>query len=267
MSIQKIICLGIGSNSFSSLNTVSFGIKCNDKWLLVDCGPDIPRQIQKAGIAFDDVGSIILTHSHLDHTLGLPYLLFGRNLATMPFKKKGEIAPPLKIISEKPTWETLKNLFDHSHPDILTLNYECNHIDIPEVNPIEICDGILLSTVKVSHSTVCYGLRIEDSSGFSFSYSSDSRPNNSFIEMAKGSQVLVLEGMVPHEASSFAEKTKHSTTKEAGEMARLISCPKTFIVHLRPMYVNIKKELEKEASGVAGFEISYPEEGGVIWQK
>lgn len=266
MSIQKVICLGIGSNSFSTLNTVSFVVRSDKGWILVDCGPDIPRQLQRAGIELSSVLAVVLTHSHMDHTLGFPYFLFGRNVATMPLKKKGGLVPPLRVVSEKDLWTTLDGLFHDLHPGISALNFECNHIDIASPS-IYLTDDVSLRTVPTNHSTNSFGLRIEDTSGFSLAYSSDTRPCDSFVEMAKGCQIVIIEGMVPQDAVGFAEATKHSTAKEAGEMANRIGCKQTYIVHLRPMFLDVKRNLESEASDAAGFPVSYPEEGAVIWSR
>lgn len=47
----------------------------NDKRFLIDCGEGTQRQILKSGIGFRRLHTILITHGHLDHILGLAGLL------------------------------------------------------------------------------------------------------------------------------------------------------------------------------------------------
>src|SRR5688572_21492372 len=46
-------------------------VLANEYRFLVDCGEGTQRQILKSGIGFRRLDHILLTHSHLDHILGL----------------------------------------------------------------------------------------------------------------------------------------------------------------------------------------------------
>ncbi|HEY7857331.1 MAG TPA: MBL fold metallo-hydrolase, partial [Candidatus Nanopelagicales bacterium] len=39
-----------------------------DGTLLLDCGPDVPRQADRAGVGLCEVRAVLLTHGHWDHT-------------------------------------------------------------------------------------------------------------------------------------------------------------------------------------------------------
>jgi ribonuclease Z len=58
----------------------SVAILAGEQRFLVDCGEGTQRQILRSGIGFKRLNRIFLTHSHLDHVLGLGGLLstFGR---------------------------------------------------------------------------------------------------------------------------------------------------------------------------------------------
>ncbi|MCK4790119.1 MAG: MBL fold metallo-hydrolase [Desulfobacteraceae bacterium] len=265
MAIKKVVCFGIGSNSFGNLNTVSFGVLTDRGWILIDCGPDIPRQVKKAGIGFDEIVTVILTHSHMDHCLGLPYLLFGRNLALMPKAKANEKISAIQIVSEKWLWTRLWELFRALHPNVSSLVYKCKHLALDIKDHVDIAVGAAhLQSVQTLHSVRSYGIKIVDSEGVSFAYSGDSRPSHAFEDLATHATCVVLEGMVPEEASGFAKTTKHSTATEAGEAASRIGCPNTYMAHLRPQYLERKADLEREASDIAGFHVRYPVEGETI---
>ena len=263
MIIKKVICLGIGSNSFGKLNTVSFAVETEADWILIDCGPDTPRQVQGAGIPFEKIKTVILTHSHMDHCLGLPYLMFGRHLSLMSKFKSGEETPDLCIVSEDSLWENILGIVKSLHPEIPKLTYGTKHIEITSSAAIEI-NNIKLETVRTEHTVSSFGVKLSDKNGIAFAYSSDTIPSNSFEELAKGSNCVVVEGMVPEEASMFAKATKHSTVTEAGEAAKRINCQATYLAHLRPIYFDRINELEEMASSAAGFPVRFPKEGETI---
>jgi ribonuclease Z len=50
-------------------------IKHNEHRFLIDCGEGTQRQILQSGIGFKHINRILITHSHLDHILGLAGLL------------------------------------------------------------------------------------------------------------------------------------------------------------------------------------------------
>ena len=265
MAIKRVVCFGVGSNSMGELNTVSFGILTESGWILVDCGPDTPRQLTKAGIVYSEVAGIILTHSHMDHCLGVPYFLFGRNLSLMSRAKAKEAVPPIQVVSDGWLWDCLSELLTKLHPDVRELVYRCEHSAVPIHGSVELGGrNVLLHAVQTLHSVPTYGIRVSDDQGTSVSYSSDTKPCEAFERLAKDSTCVIVEGMVPQEALNFANATKHSTAFEAGEAAQRIGCACTFMVHLRPEYAHRKADLEREASEAAGFPIRYPREGETI---
>ncbi|NMB60313.1 MAG: MBL fold metallo-hydrolase, partial [Chloroflexi bacterium] len=72
----EIIFLGTSASAPSARrNLPSLVIKHDDQRYLVDCGEGTQRQILQSGIGFKRLNRILITHSHLDHILGLAGLL------------------------------------------------------------------------------------------------------------------------------------------------------------------------------------------------
>lgn len=71
---SRIIMLGVsgGPPIFPGLAKPAIAIEVNGSFYLADCGYHTPIQIVGAGLSFDNLKAIFITHNHLDHTSGLP---------------------------------------------------------------------------------------------------------------------------------------------------------------------------------------------------
>lgn len=259
--MKKIVFLGIGSNSFGALSTSSIGVNLSATWLLIDCGPDIPRQLRKAGIQFLNVSTLVVTHRHLDHCLGIPYLLFGRNLEALALK--AETPSKLTIVCERDLFDQIITLFQFCHPDVPKFAYELQHEEIRRFCDESVTyDSHSLRFTLVNHAVPTYACRISAPDGTALAYSSDTLPTDSFSELAKGATVLVHEAMFPA-GDAAGIKTKHSTAAEAGEVARTIKPKRGFLIHLLPVKFKDRADFERQASEISGVRMEYPEEGKV----
>lgn len=72
----EIVFLGTSASAPSARRGMPAQIIRHDEYrFLVDCGEGTQRQILQAGIGFKRLNRILITHSHLDHILGLAGLL------------------------------------------------------------------------------------------------------------------------------------------------------------------------------------------------
>ena len=266
MKIKYIKFLGIASNSFEALNTTSFVIMDDiGTGTLIDCGPDIPRQLTHAKIPFLDITNVVLTHSHLDHTLGFPYFLFGRSMEAKRFSMQHKTpAPSLRVISSPEIFARLISLFEHFHPDAGDLLFSIEHVSLLETidSPISLSVGNF-SAIRANHRVECFGFRIFDGV-HSLAYSSDSLPTDQFISIATGTTIVIHEAMAPESERGFCDTTKHSTTQDAGMVFAATRPKQGLMVHIRPTFYQRISELEAEASKAAGFSVRYPKEGEEI---
>lgn len=265
---MELIFLGIGSNSFQELGTSSMALRVsNDECILIDCGPATLTDIAKAGMRLSDINTVILTHRHLDHCLGLPYLLFGRNLEAMALTRQdpSRRPAPLQIIAEQETWAALFDLFRYCHPDVPKFAYEISTHDIRSLvaSPVQIGEAII-QTIAVDHAVPAYGILVSQNDRKMFAYSSDTLLSEDFLAIASGAKVLVHEAMVPSSEAAFSRSAKHSTSADAGEAVRRVVPEQAFLMHLRPVFLSRVDELQREASAVAGRSVHYPQEGSII---
>jgi CRP-like cAMP-binding protein/glyoxylase-like metal-dependent hydrolase (beta-lactamase superfamily II) len=71
----ELIMLG-ASNGFDAANPCSnMVVQSNGRFLLVDAGPYIRTTLRAAGVGVNQVGALVITHTHEDHAVGLNALL------------------------------------------------------------------------------------------------------------------------------------------------------------------------------------------------
>ncbi len=72
----EIVFLGTSASAPSARRGLSAQVVKHDEYrFLIDCGEGTQRQILQSGIGFKKLNQILITHSHLDHILGLAGLL------------------------------------------------------------------------------------------------------------------------------------------------------------------------------------------------
>ena len=72
----EIVFLGTSASAPSARRGLSAQVVKHDEYrFLIDCGEGTQRQILQSGIGFKKLNQILITHSHLDHILGLAGLI------------------------------------------------------------------------------------------------------------------------------------------------------------------------------------------------
>lgn len=255
---------------------------------LIDCGEGIQMQLRKYRVKFSRIRHIFISHLHGDHFFGLPglistFLLLGREAELHIYGPKGikqaillllklgkaytnyplyfheleETTPQLIYEDDKVTVETipLKHrvytngfLFKEKLED-RKLNVDAArelNIDLSYYNKIkqgfdvENRDGKLISNKDIT---------FDPPAPKSYSYCSDTEYNPEMVPQIKGATVLYHESTFLDEHYHLAEKTKHSTAKEAAVIARKANVGTLILGHYSGRYGKLEL-FRKEAQEV-----------------
>jgi ribonuclease Z len=255
---MRFRCLGMAGHSFGEHGTASLLLLGSTAApVLIDCGPSTPQELQRHGCALGTINAVVLTHRHLDHVLGFPYLLVGRKLA--------QSAPsgPLTVICDRSTQTALHTLVEFAQPDLLPLDIEWMDIETLVDRPVPV-EGLEIRTTPVEHTVPTYGVVARSPGGPALAYSSDTRPCETFSAAAAGASVIVHEAFVDVSSAEFARARGHSTAAEAGEVLQHHPHARGFLIHCRESHLDRLAVLEAEASTAAGRTVRYLRKGEVL---
>ena len=211
-------------------------LRTAQRTVLVDCASNPMQRLPEAGVDFDEITDIILTHFHPDHVSGLPILLMGMWLS-------GRIKP-INLYGLSYTisrTRTMMDLFDWQNwPGF----YEVNFISLEEEeNQLVLEDeSIRILASPVKHLIPTIGIRAEFlPENKSMTYSCDTEPCEQVVRLAGGADILI------HEAAGNSKG--HSSASQAAETALKAAAGSLYLIHY-PTGHGVKEKLLKEASEI-----------------
>jgi len=155
------------------------------------------------------VKDILISHSHLDHTCTLPFLI-DNNFSSPGFS--------LRIYAIPEVIASMKNhLFNNlTWPDFTCLPNDLTPvlklIEITPEKPFNV-NGLVVRAVSVSHIVPTAGYIVEDKKG-ALAFSSDTGPTERFWEIVntvKNLRAVVTETSFPNELQDLAHVSGHLT--------------------------------------------------------
>jgi ribonuclease BN (tRNA processing enzyme) len=205
------------------------------------------------------VQSIVLTHSHMDHTNALPFFI--ENVF-------GKLRDAVDIYASAATiYAIRKNLFNNDvWPDFTRLP---NHLlpamrfhELEAERPIEI-EGLRFTPIPVDHPIPTFGFLIEDG-GSALVWSSDTGPTKRLWEVAnQASKVggVWVDVSFDNQLQPIADVSGHLTPQTLGrELAQLDGKLPVLLHHLKPPCI---EKIQAEVGALGRPHLGFLEQGRI----
>lgn len=247
----------------------SLMMRYNGKSILIDCGEGTQIALKEKGWSPKPIDIICFTHYHADHISGLPGMLLtmGNAERTEPLLLIGPrglnkvvsslrvIAPdlPFQIQCLEITEPTQSFAFDGFRIEAFKVNHNvlcygyrfsvdrCGKFNREKA----VADGIPMQlwgrlqkgeTIEWENRVFTPDMVLgEARKGLKVTYCTDTRPTDLITEYAKGSDLLILEGMYGEpDKLAKAKEYKHMTMYEAARIAKQADVPQLWLTHYSP---------------------------------
>ncbi|ADQ66820.1 metal-dependent hydrolase [Halogeometricum borinquense DSM 11551] len=223
---MRVTFLGTGS-AMPLPDRVQTGllVESDERSLLVDCGSGVLNRLTNTDVGYEGIGTVLLTHHHLDHVSDLLALLKARWLA-------GETH--LEVVGPTGTKRLLDGLLDVH--DYLQDRVELRIREVT-AGSFEVA-GFEIEATETRHSKDCLAYRFhgdsdagdDDRSGGDFVFSGDSEAFEGLANFADGAAVLAHDCSFPDEV----DVSNHPTPAQLGEALAGYDIGRVYLTHLYP---------------------------------
>ncbi len=186
---MEIFFLGTGT-SIPALEHSPAGliIRTADRCWLFDIGPGTLSRLHLAGVTYDRIDQLFLTHLHPDHTLDLATLLLAFNYAP-----GAERTAPFPITGGRDLPDFFERLVA-LYPEVSPVSFE---LLLRQVYRDEFSiGGLRARSAPTGHTSDSVGYRLEDDR-ISVVYSGDATPHGELTQLATGADLLITECSFP----------------------------------------------------------------------
>lgn len=246
--IMKLTILGTGNAAVTECYNTCFAFSDNNRHFLVDTGGgnQILKRLKDANIPLSELHDIFITHEHIDHLLGLIWLIrmIGQNM------NKGTYEGNLNIYCHEDLIETI-----HTITGLTIQKKVCKHIGerilLHPVHPGETrqiigCDVTFFDIESTKAKQ--YGFTMILPNHQKFTCAGDEPYNPVDYDYVKQSDWLMHEAFCLFgEADKFKPYEKHhSTVKEACQTAQNLDIPNLILYHTEDKNIKNRKQLYTE---------------------
>jgi ribonuclease BN (tRNA processing enzyme) len=191
------------------------------------------------------IRSILLSHSHMDHTNSLPFFVdnvFGRNNGGVEIHASAATIYSLrKYLFNTATWPDFSRLPNHLIPAV-------SFQELTDEVPV-VVDGVTFTPIPVDHVVPTHGFLIEQK-GASVLWSSDTGPTHRLWEVANrtpGLKALCIEVSFNNAMQQIADDSAHLTPQTLKvELEKLERRVPILLHHLKPLCTkSIREEIKR----------------------
>jgi ribonuclease BN (tRNA processing enzyme) len=250
MADIRITFLGTGAGNCIHRAHTAIVLDCADGTrVLIDTGSgnSALRHSATLNMLAQDFGLLLLTHRHLDHMGGLPFLQSQRTLMDPE-------GPPIQVYSTEETLNWAGRLCQVARP-ALRVDREGAHTaeghSVLRWYPTQEGERLSLGPTTsawpfaVDHLPGAVGWCVE-SDGTVIVFSGDTKFTPNLSEWARGARLLIHEALSTEHERERTYRRGHSTAAEAGRAAALAGVSELILTHLdSPFHFNPQPLLDE----------------------
>ena len=254
----------------------------NERFFLIDCGENTQVQIRKYQLSFQRINHIFISHLHGDHFFGLIGLITSMHLLgrkkELHIYAHSDLKQIIHVQLSASSTDLNFPLFFHEIPkDNEVLLYKDDSIEVSNLilDHTIACSGFLFKEIRYKRKIIkekieeynipydkIWDLRngkdivLDNGVGVlnnqvtqdgsipkSYAYCTDTRFCPEIISKIKKVDVLYHEATFSSDHKAIANKTGHSTTKEAAQIAKKAKVNRLIIGHYSKRYADLEKLL------------------------
>lgn len=266
-------------------NTCATLFRWREHGFLFDAGEGVQRQLYRLGLGAGDIHTVLISHFHGDHVLGLPGLIQSISLQTENHTLRilypgihrkyfrhligGSIFQQGVKIVEEP----VKSLGPQIRVGDITIEaYRLQHkvstwgyvlqeddkvkFDSLKIAEIGLANNPLLKKITLEHSvefngrTISYDMVGERRRGFRLGYIPDTRICNAIDKIAKNCDLLICEATYLADDSRIAYENYHLTAEQSAQIALQNNVKLLVLTHFSQRYQDRQNLFEEEAKKI-----------------
>jgi len=237
---MKLVVLGSGTAiPHPKRSSAAFWLETAGGIVLLDIAASAPHRLAQEHLDWGNIDAIWISHFHLDHCAGLaPFLFAARHAPETEVRTK-----PLKIYGGKGLNELIDTFNNAVGGKLLEQSFPIEIVEIEPLEKFEMLPGISAIAMSTPHTENGHAVRIEDDTGTTLVYTSDTGFRKDVSVFAREADLLVIE-------SSFVrdKKTeKHLELAEAMYLIRQAKPKRAMLTHFYAEWdsVHFKNEVAK----------------------
>lgn len=224
-------------------NTSCLEVKCGSRRIIFDGGTGLPHlgrsivpEIKEQGTTEDRPVEVFLTHTHLDHIVGIPFFAPLHIPGTKVRMSAGHLLPSRTLK------QTLKEMMSPPlfpiPPEIFQADVTFRDFRVGET--FDLGDGILLKTGPLNHPNGATGYRVEYN-GKVLSYITDTehvpgKPDKNVLTLIDKADIAIYDSTYTEEEFPRFVGFGHSTWEEGIRLADRAGVDRLLIFHHDPQH-------------------------------
>lgn len=246
--MMKLTMLGTGNAMVTACYNTCFVLSEGERHLLVDGGGGngLLQQLKKAGIDWHDLREIFVTHKHVDHLLGIVWMMrmILQNMSRGKYEGEATIYAHDEVIG------ILRNMAAEllSAKETRFIDDRLHMVVVADGEQQELCGHKTTFFDIGSTKAKQYGFRMELADGEALCCCGDEPYNPCERKYAEGSSWLLHEAFCLYgQADIFSPYEKHhSTVKDACELAEELGVKNLVLYHTEDKNIKNRRALYTE---------------------